>query len=270
MSPDDALHEALANLETPEIDVDRALGQVHRKARRARVLRFGGPVAAVLLVVTVSVAVVANRSGGGGLAAVHVVSAAVPRDPSTPAQSDAGAAAVNAFSIDLFKQVAGHQQGNLVLSPYSVDEVLSMALAGARGSTYDQIVKVLHAGANEADYHQALNALDRQLAAPRTGEPGSSDPEHPGTTLPATPPVALHVADSVWVQRGFAVERAFLDRLARSYGAGVHTVDFARQAEASRRAINAWVKDHTDGPHPPPARQGPDRRLWSGWCSSTP
>lgn len=248
MSPDDELRDALHRIETPTIDVDRDLARVHRRARNARFLKRGGPVAAALLIVAVSVTMIANRDGGGGrLAMVQVLSSHVGREATTPAQAANGADAVNAFSLDLFKQVASSESGNLVLSPYSVDQVLSMSLSGARGTTHDQIAKVLHAGADEDDYHQTLNALDRQLTAPRQGQEGGGDIDHPGKTLPEIPPVALHVADSVWMQRGFAVEQAFLDRLARSYGAGVHTVDFGEQTEASRRAVNAWVSDHTKG-----------------------
>lgn len=249
MGTDDELHDARQHLQTPGIDVEGELARVHRRAQRARTLRFGSLAVAALVVVAVAVTVVVNRSSGDGQ--VQVLSANIARDRTTPAQSATAATAVNAFALDLFKQASDHESGNLVLSPYSVDEVLSMALAGARGATHDQIAKVLHTGASEADYHQMLNALNRQLATPRKSQVGGSDPDHPGKTLPEVPPVALHVADSVWTQRGFAVEHAFLDRLARSYGAGVHTVDFEKQAEASRTAINAWVSEHTKGriPH---------------------
>ena len=207
MSPDDALHEALANLETPEIDVDRALGQVHRKARRARVLRFGGPVAAVLLVVTVSVAVVANRSGGGGLAVVHVVSAAVPRDPSDPCTVRRRRRRGERL-LDRPLQ-AGRR-------PPSRETWCCLRTASTRccrwrwpehgAARTTRSPRCSTPVRTRPTTTRRSTPLDRQLAAPRTGEPGSSDPEHPGTTLPATPPVALHVADSVWVQRGFAVE----------------------------------------------------------------
>lgn len=245
MTTDDELHDALERLEPPEIDLDRDLGRVHRRVNRARMLRIGGPVAAVVLILAVSLAVISAR--GEQHFDVEVISAHVARATTTPAQAKAGATAVNAFSLDLFKKVAGDTPGNLVLSPYSVDEVLSMAFAGAGGTTHDQIANVLHAGADEGDYHQALNALDRQLTAPREGRAKGPDPKNPGKKVAEAPPVELQVADSVWVQRGFAVEHAFLDRLARSYGAGVHTVDFATQADTSRKAINAWVSEHTGG-----------------------
>jgi serpin B len=247
MSGDDDLRDALGRLETPALDVDGALGDVRRRARRTRAVRLAGPVAAAVLVGAVTVALVAGRTTPGAKVHRQVLSAHVAREATTPSQAKAGVTRANAFSIDLFKQVASEQPGNLVLSPYSVDEALSMALAGARGATHDQIAKVLHAGADEADYHQALNALDRQLTAPRRSHRQGPAPEGPNSTLPPLPPVSIHVADSVWMQRGFAVEQAFLDRLARSYGAGVHTVDFEHQTEASRKAINAWVSEHTNG-----------------------
>lgn len=73
--------------------------------------------------------------------------------------------------------------------------------------------------------HPAFNALDRAL----TG--GSGDA------------FRLTVANSAWGQKGKRFEPAYLDTLARYYGAGMHLVDFAGGPERSRTAINDWVDD---------------------------
>ena len=183
----------------------------------------------------VTVALVVGRTTPGA-GVDQVLSRARRPAATTPTQSKSGVDSANAFSIDLFKQVTSERPGNLVLSPYSADEALSMAMAGAGAPGQDGFAKVLHAGADEANYHQALDAFDTANSSRRRKpQQQGPDPEHPNSTLPSLPPVSIHVADSVWMQRGFAVEHAFLDRLARSYGAGVHTVDFQRQTEASRR-----------------------------------
>lgn len=54
-------------------------------------------------------------------------------------------------------------------------------------------------------------------------------------------------ANSLWGQKGFPFRKAFLDRLAASYDAGMNVVDFTSQAEASRVAINDWVAQRTKG-----------------------
>jgi serpin B len=51
-------------------------------------------------------------------------------------------------------------------------------------------------------------------------------------------------------QRRYHFHSAFLDLLARYYGAAMHTVDFGNATEQARVAINRWVSDHTRGKIP--------------------
>jgi serine protease inhibitor len=51
------------------------------------------------------------------------------------------------------------------------------------------------------------------------------------------------VANSLFVQDGFALKQPFLNALARDFGAGVRTVDFVGGAAAP--IVNAWVREQT-------------------------
>jgi hypothetical protein len=51
--------------------------------------------------------------------------------------------AMNAFTTASYKQLSGGD-GNLILSPFNIATALSMALAGARGQTAEEIQSVLH------------------------------------------------------------------------------------------------------------------------------
>jgi serpin B len=53
------------------------------------------------------------------------------------------------------------------------------------------------------------------------------------------------VANSLWGQQGFSFKADFLDLLARDYGAGMRLVDFEKDPESARQAVNAWVSDAT-------------------------
>ncbi len=53
---------------------------------------------------------------------------------SAPGPETEAAAAVNAFAIDLYKQIRKPGE-NLIFSPYSISVCLAMAYAGARGKT---------------------------------------------------------------------------------------------------------------------------------------
>jgi serpin B len=111
-----------------------------------------------------------------------------------------------------------------------------MAAAGARGETLSQMFAVLHNDLPAATLHDATNTLNLALLAARPApSPGSSGK-----------PLELEIANSVWGQTGYHVERGFLDLLAREYGAALNTLDFDRDAAGATRAINDWVDAHTN------------------------
>jgi serpin B len=60
----------------------------------------------------------------------------------------------------------------------------------------------------------------------------------------------LAVANSLWVQDGFAVLPSYLDTLAENYGAGLFVEDFVVNAEHARHEINGWVSDRTEAQIP--------------------
>jgi serpin B len=156
--------------------------------------------------------------------------------PSVPASAMADLSnAGTSTAIELYHQLAS-TPGNVFFSPYSVATALTMAAAGARGATLSQMFAVLHNDLPAGTLHDATNALNLALLAPRTApSPGSSGK-----------PLELEIANSVWGQTGYRVEPGFLDLLAREYGAALNTLDFDRHAVGATRAINDWVDTHTN------------------------
>jgi serpin B len=110
-----------------------------------------------------------------------------------------------------------------------------MTYAGARGETEQQMAQTLHFMLSQELIHQAFNALDLDLAS-RGEEVDEEENE----------PFRLHVANSIWGQRGYEFKPEFLDTLARNYGAGLRIVDYVAAAEEARQAINQWVSDQTE------------------------
>lgn len=147
--------------------------------------------------------------------------------------------AVAGFAGALLGQVA-HEvpTANLVLSPWSVIAALAMNRAGAAGRTLDQINRAIGGPAlgRPRELDGLLNAASLTLES-RNRTVLVDGEEHP---------VALRSANSVWGARDIVWERPFLDTLARHHGSGVRLTDFMGDPEAARRAINAWVADHTE------------------------
>ena len=182
-------------------------------------------------------------SGGGSGGSVEGISdialAQVARAAPDPASLPAAVAAVQAFTADLYRRLAGAAAatGNVVCSPYSVAVALAMTRNGARGTTASEMEAVLHAPPLDR-WNAGLNTLQGHLDG-RAGRRKRQD----GST--AT--ISLDVANSLWAQRGVTWEGAFLDALARDYGSGVHLVDYRADADAARTRINAWTSTRTHG-----------------------
>jgi len=133
---------------------------------------------------------------------------------------------MNTFTVDAYKQLAPGG-ANLILSPFNIATVLSMALAGARGRTASEIESVLHAR-SDSKHDAALAALLADLA--KAGNSGDNQ---------------LLTANGLWVQQGFAIEAPFESTLASNYNAPPVLLDFATSPEAARSRINAWAEEHT-------------------------
>lgn len=182
-------------------------------------------VAAVIFGVTVSAC--------AAPASAQEIRSDAARAGADPAAAQDARAALDAFSVDLYKVLA-REQGNVVLSPYSVGVALAMTRAGAVGETAAQMDKVLHASLSK-DLNAGFNAIDQALAK-RPGKYAMGD---------QTLELELATANRLWGQKDFTFETAFLDQLARSYGAGMQVVDYKNAHEAARRAINDWVAVRT-------------------------
>jgi serpin B len=78
---------------------------------------------------------------------------------------------MNAFAIDLYKEIAVGSTDNVVLSPYSVTFALGQIYAGASGQTATEMASVLHADIPAADWHEGISAYDLSLDARTAGSP---------------------------------------------------------------------------------------------------
>lgn len=124
---------------------------------------------------------------------------------------------------------------NQVTSPVSALYALSMLRAGAGTTTAEEMDVVLGL---PGEHHQAMNALLARVQR-FDGDPGSVDEDDP----PRKP--LLRLANAVFVPDDGGTGEAFLDTLARNYGAGVYPVDFADPATGER--IDRWVSEETGG-----------------------
>ncbi|GAW47797.1 MULTISPECIES: serpin family protein [unclassified Nocardioides] len=160
-----------------------------------------------------------------GTTKLRLVSSDAERDPGDAAAVPAAVASVHALGAGLWRLLATGDD-NVALSPYSVAVALGMTVNGAAGTTRSEMLDVLVAG-TAADLNAGLNALTQHIESLAGRQ------------------VALDAANQLFGQQDVPWEPAFLDTLARSYGAGMRTVDFVHATEAARKAVNRWTADRT-------------------------
>jgi len=133
----------------------------------------------------------------------------------------------NTFTADLYGANAT-EDGNVFLSPFSVYSALGMTLAGADGTTADEMRDVLYVGDDEEAFHENLGALTDNLNGRFKG-------------------YQIAVANRIFGQEGLSWERDFLDVTADDYGAELEEEDFQGDPDGARKDINGWVSDQTHG-----------------------
>ena len=132
-------------------------------------------------------------------------------------------AAQNAFALRLLGALRdAAADRNVAVGGYSVNQVLGMLYAGARGATAEDLKRALGWDLPPERLHATMNALDLEL-------------------LSRGDDVTLAVANRVWGQKGASLLPTFLDVLTRHYGAPLAVADFATAPEEARATINGWV-----------------------------
>lgn len=146
------------------------------------------------------------------------------------------AAGNNAFALGLYQAVKGESE-NVFFSPYSISLALAMTYAGANGETERQMAETLHFNLPEDRLHPAFNALDQELASRKDSGSGQGA-DGKG--------FRFNIVNDLWGQKDYQFQAAFLDTLAKNYGAGLRLLDFSSQPEAARQNINKYIAEKTE------------------------
>jgi len=185
--------------------------------------------------VMVGLAAALIAAGCGGPATGTEVRSHAERQSPDPDMVPQTALANSAMGADLFHVLAG-RNGNFVFSPYAVSTGLAMAAAGAAGTTADQLDVVQHVTPG-LDLDLGLDTIAQQL----------DDREGQRTSTTRRGHVSLDLPVSLWGQKDTQIEQPFLDTLSSSFGTGIRLVDFRSDPEASRRSMNTWTRQQSDG-----------------------
>lgn len=143
------------------------------------------------------------------------------------------ATACNRFGAALHAQL--QPSANPTASPASIALALLLLEPGARGTTHDELAKVLQLPKELRGkrLHDAVHAL---LRASSLAPAGKADADAP----------VLRLANDLWAQKDLPLVPDFVQVLTRSLLAGQHAVDFAHDPETARKQINGHVAKVTN------------------------
>jgi len=155
---------------------------------------------------------------------------------------DLAAKATNELAVDLNRQLATGD-GNLCLSPYSIQSALAMTYAGADGETRTEMARVLHFPTNDGGVPASFFALQRSLQemSAKTAELVKQSKKFGGPSEPIT----LHIANRLFAQNGYKFREAFLSLVKQNFGGAFEPVDFIADPAGATQRINKWVADQT-------------------------
>ena len=109
----------------------------------------------------------------------------------------------NSFAFDIFREFLrnANSNENVIVSPLSISSALSMALNGAAGATRDSLLKALRlTGLTPEEINDSYKSLTESL-------------------LSVDSRVLIKIANSVWTEKDFEVNQAFIDILKNYYAA---------------------------------------------------
>ena len=133
----------------------------------------------------------------------------------------------NKFAFDFYHELSKREDGNIFFSPYSISAAFAMVYEGARGKTAEEIQDVFYfpeknvLRANFARIYNKINEHNKDYIM-RTG-------------------------NALWVQQNYPILEDYLTRVEKYYGGKVANLDFATATEESRKTINNFIKEQTDG-----------------------
>lgn len=161
------------------------------------------------------------------LAAITVrsVSAAgTPPASTTPENTMRLVEGVNRFATKIFNLDIPERE-NLLFSPLSVYGALTIAYAGARGSTAEGFDRALEYGLEADRLHPTLGNFLAELGDSAAGD-------------------QLRLVSRLWGQDGHEFLPEYLKLVGKHYRAAFGRVDF-RRPEKARAGINRWVAEQT-------------------------
>lgn len=168
-----------------------------------------------------------------------LLSVASTSQATTPEQA---AQSVNAIGLSLHKQMP--KEGNLCLSPFSIQAALAMTYLGASGVTQEEMARVLHFPADKQALGESFTALNQALEEARQASVKTvADAKKYGGQ---SEPMTLRVANRLFAQKSYEFRKPFLTEVKTYFGAPLQLMNFRKNPAGATDEINGWVAKQTE------------------------
>jgi serine protease inhibitor len=136
----------------------------------------------------------------------------------------------NAFGFNIFEKIISEEVAgkNIMVSPLSISQALSMATNGGAGNTLTQMQEIL--GFKDFSLPE-MNGSNREVV---------------NSLLDHDSKVTIEIANSIWYKDNFTVKSGFIETNKTFYNAQVSSFDHS-QPEKAKTAMNNWVDEKTHG-----------------------
>ena len=135
------------------------------------------------------------------------------------------------------------KEGNLCLSPYSVQSALAMTYLGASGATQEEMARVLHYPTDKKIVGESFSALEQSLEeARKASEKIVAEAKQNGGPNEA---LTLRVANRLFGQESYAFRPPFLAEVKQYCGATLQPMNFSKDPAGATHEINDWVAKQT-------------------------
>lgn len=159
--------------------------------------------------------------------------------------------AINALGLDLHRQMP--KEGNVCLSPYSIQSALAMLYLGASGVTQEEMERVLYFPTDKKALGASFAALEKVLDEAQKDSERMVEEAKQFFELIAEEAreeesgeaIILRVASRLFGQEGYAFRPAFLMEVAQYFGAPLQPMNFRKDPAGAARDINTWAANQT-------------------------
>jgi len=157
--------------------------------------------------------------------------------------------AQNDFGFRLLRTLTpARSPANVIVSPLSLSQALTMTYNGAAGGTRKAMAQTLGIASISSD---TVNGANRQLLISLHQPLQRRSPLYRlFHRQKKRSKIWLSIANALWIEKTFSVNRDFIGVNEDSYGAEVQRLDFIGDPQRATDEINHWVRRNTQGKIP--------------------